>query len=518
VKVLKKGILCCVIAAVLALGLCVGTFAAVEVAPAEMYAEKQMALDWLDQPEIVEKYGKMSDAIWSYAELGMQEFRSSKLVADDLERAGFKLERGAAGMPTCFVATYGSGKPVIGLMGELDALPMISNKGVPYQDPLVQGAPGHGCGHNQQAPAAAVAGIAVKKVMDRYGLKGTIKVFGAPAEETVVSRPYMVAAGLFDGVDAVMGNHGSSGIGGGTLGGISGGCALFSTLYSFDGVTGHSAGSPWNAKSALDAVDIMNVATNFLREHLHYGYRMHYVIPSGGEAPNVVPDYASVWYFIRNSDERLLSMVEKVNNCAKAAALATGTELTIRVYTAIHQSVANAAFTKLTHQNTMLVGMPEWSDEEQAFAKALQKELGKPQVGRRTEISSLREYDSTVKFTGGGSTDVAEVSRVTAYKTIGIPNSASGIIGHHWSRVAMGVGTANWKAITATAKVMAATSIDLLTDAKLLKGVRDDVAANIKEYGVYKSYLAPDALPPTDLNAELMEKYRPKMELTYLQP
>ncbi len=519
-KVIRKTILSCMIATILALGLSAVTFAAgaiVDVGPADMYPEKQMAFDWLDQVATVEKYGRMSDAIWSYAELGMQEFTTSKLVADDLEKAGFKVERGAAGMPTCFVATYGSGKPVIGLMGELDALPMISNKGVPYKDPLVEGAPGHGCGHNQQAPSAAAAGIAVKQAMDRYGIKGTIKVYGAPAEETLISRPYMVAAGLFDGVDAVMGNHGSSSFGESSRGGISGGCAMFSTIYSFKGVTAHSAGGPWNAKSALDGVDIMNVATNFLREHLHYGYRMHYVIPSGGEAPNVVPDYASVWYFIRNSDERLLSMVEKVNNCAKAAALATGTELTIRVYTAIHQSVRNAAFTTIAQQNCLLVGMPDWSAEEQAFAIAIQKDLGKPEVGRKTEVRVMREWEPT-KFTGGGSSDVAEVSRVTAYEGFSIPNSVSGVIGHHWSRVAMGVGTANWKAINVCSKAMAGTALDLMTNAKLLKGVRDNVAANIKEYGVYESYLAADALPPNDLNAELMEKYRPLMEPTYLQP
>ncbi len=517
-KVIRKTILSCMIVTILALGLTLGGFAReyVDIGPAEMYPEKQMALDWLDQPQIYEKYGRMSDTIWSYAELGMQEFSSSKLVADHLEKEGFKVERGAAGMPTCFVATYGSGRPVIGIMGELDALPMLSNKGVPYQDPLVEGAPGHGCGHNQQAPAAAAAGIAVKQVMDRYGLKGTIKVYGAPAEETLVSRPYMVVAGLFDGVDAVMGNHGGTSLGGGSLGGISGGCAMFSTLYSFEGVTAHSAGGPWNAKSALDGVDIMNVATNFLREHLHYGYRMHYVIPSGGEAPNVVPDYASVWYFIRNSDERLLSHVEKVNNCAKAAALATGTELTIRVYTAIHQSTRNAAFTTLVQANTVLVGMPKWSADEEAFALALQKDLGKPEIGMPKTLGRCYKYDPTVKFTGGGSSDVAEVSRVTAYQSIRIPGQPPGVIGHHWSKTAGNYGTANWKGTQACAKIMAGTTIDLLTNAKLLKGVRDNVAANIKEYGVYETYLAPGALPPNDLNAELMEKWRPLMEPTYI--
>lgn len=518
-KIVKKSILYGMIVTMLLLGLSVGGFAReyVELPDADMYAEKQMAFDWLSQPRVFEKYGKISDAIWSYAELGMQEFKSAKLLADNLEEAGFKVERGMAGMPTCFVATYGSGKPVIGIMVEYDALPMISQKGrVPYQDPLVEGAPGHGCGHNAQGPAGSAAAIAVKQAMDRYGLRGTIKVFGSPAEETLISRPYMVRAGLFDGVDAVMGNHTGSAFATSLWGpsyGISGN-AMFSTLYSFEGVTAHSAGGPWNAKSALDAVDIMNVATNFLREHLFYTYRMHYVIPSGGEAPNVVPDYASVWYFIRNSDERLLAMVEKVNNCAKAAALATGTELTIRVYTAIHQSHNNEALARLCQKNIELVGMPKWSDEEVAFAKALQKNLGVKVVGLPTKVRPLIEYDPTEKFVGGGSGDPAEVSRVTALAMVSIPiNSAKG---HHWGTVASTYGSITWKGINAAAKAMAGVAIDLMTKPEDVKKIQHEVAEQVKKYP-YRSYLPADATPPNDLNRELMEKYRPKTEPTYLE-
>jgi len=517
-RLVKKSILSFVVVTILVLSLSVGTFAqAVEVPPAELYPEKQMIFDLLDQPNTIEKYGKMSDTIWSYAELGMQEFKTSKLVSDNLVAAGFKLEYGASGMPTCFVATYGSGEPVIGLMGELDALPMISQKGrVATQDPLIAGAPGHGCGHNAQLPAVSAAAIALKQVMEKYGLKGTIKVFGAPAEETLVSRPYMVAAGLFDDVDICFGNHTGSSFGGGTLGGISGGCAMFSTIFSFKGVTAHSAGGPWNAKSALDAVELMNIATNYLREHLNIGMRLHYVIPSGGEAPNVVPDYASVWYFVRNSDEELLGMYEKVVNCAKAAALATGTEMTERVYTAIHQSIGNAALTKLTHQNCMLVGLPKWSDEEEAFAIALQKEIGIAQIGMPKKLSTLKEYVPPTVFTGGGSSDVGDVSRVVPYQSVRIPiNSATG---HHWASVASNYGSAMWKSINANAKAIAATSLDLLINPQLLKEVLDNHTANIEEYGEYESYLAPGALPPNDLNAELMEKWRPLMEPTYLQP
>ena len=342
--------------------------------------EKQAVLDWLARPETVEKFGKISDKIWEYAELGLQEFNSSKLLADTLEAAGFTVERGLAGMPTCFVATYGSGKPVIGILGEFDALPMLSQKArVPKKEPVVEGAPGHGCGHNTMGTAAAAAAIALKEVMTAQGLKGTIKVFGSPAEEIVASRPYMIRAGLFDGVDAVIDNHSSSGFG--TEYGV-GGNALFSTIFTFKGKTAHAAGAPWVGRSALDAVEIMDVAANFLREHLPLSQRLHYVILEGGEAPNVVPDRASVWYYVRNTDEGLEEMYQRVVNCAKAGALAAGVELaSMRVVSAIHQRHANKAAAELFQKNIELVGMPAWSDEEQAFAKALQKELGAEEEG-----------------------------------------------------------------------------------------------------------------------------------------
>jgi len=318
-KLFKKSIKFTLISAILILFLNVHTLTAQDIAP-----EKQFVLDWLSQPQIITKFGKISDAIWSYAELGLQEFKSSKLLADNLEQAGFKVERGLAGMPTCFVASYGSGKPVICILGEFDALPMISQKGrVPKQDPLIEGAPGHGCGHNTMCTASSAAAIAVKHAMDKYGIKGTIKVFGSPAEETLISRPYMIRAGLFEGIDAVIDNHSSSSF---STGYGRGGNAMFSTIFTFKGRTAHGA-SPWGGRSALDAVELMNIATNYLREHLFYTYRLHYVIIEGGEAPNVVPDRASVWYFVRNTDERIEEMYEKVINCAKAAALATGTEL-----------------------------------------------------------------------------------------------------------------------------------------------------------------------------------------------
>jgi len=469
--------------------------------------EKQLVLNWLSQPQTVEKFGKISDAIWSYAELGLQEYKSSKLLADTLEQAGFKVERGVAGMPTCFVASYGSGKPVIGLLGEFDALPMLSQKGrVPSQDPLVEGAPGHGCGHNTMCTAAASAAIAMKEAMDKYGMKGTIKVFGSPAEEIVASRPHMIRAGLFNDVDAVIDNHSGSGFG--TSYGR-GGNAVFSVIFSFRGKTAHGANA-WAGRSALDAVEIMNVATNYLREHLDPAYRMHYVVIEGGQAPNVVPDKASVWYYVRNSDERVEEMYERVLNCAKAGALASGTELSsVRFIAAVHQSYSNRAAAELLQKNIELVGMPPWTEEENAFAKALQKELKAKEEGLPTKVDSLRG-PSPVSI-GGGSTDVGDVTLVTPTASIRFPGQVPGAIGHHWSSVACNYGSTAWKGLNAGAKAIAASAIDLMTKPEELKKLRAEFEETSKKYP-YKSFLPADAKPPLDINEELMKKYRPLME------
>ncbi len=477
-------------------------------APAKVPKEKQFVMNLLASPETVERFGKISDAIWSFAELGHQEFKSSKLLADTLEGAGFTVERGLAGMPTCFVATYGEGKPVIGLLGEFDALPMLSQRGrVPKKEPVVEGAPGHGCGHNTMGTAASAAAIAIKEAMIKFGLKGTIKVFGSPAEEIVASRPYMIRAGLFKDVDAVIDNHAGDefGTGWGTNGN-----AISSAIFTFKGKTAHSAGEPWLGRSALDAVEIMNVGTNFLREHLPLFHRLHYVILEGGEAPNVVPDRASVWYYIRSTDEGLADMFERVANCAKAGALATGTELEpVRIISAVHQSHSNKAAAELFQKNIELVGMPQWSDDEQSFAKALQKELKAEEKGMPSAIEKLRGPGEV--FIGGGSTDVGDVTLIAPTATIVFPGGVPGAIGHHWSAVACYYGSAAWKGINAGAKAIAASAIDLLTRPEELKKMRVEFEEMIKKTP-YKPFLPPDAQPPTELNERLMRRWGPLVD------
>jgi aminobenzoyl-glutamate utilization protein B len=471
---------------------------------ADLYKAKRNALEYLSDSLIISKFGHISDAIWSFAELGMQEFKSSSVLIKTLEEEGFNVEKEVAGLPTCFVASWGSGKPVIGILGEYDALPALSQKPLTtVQTPIVDGAPGHGCGHNMMGTAGIAAAIAVKRSMEQNNLSGTIKFFGSPAEETVISRPYMVREGVFKDVDAVIDNHASSELS--TSYGVNG-TAVMSVVFSFKGRTAHAAAEPWNGQSALDGVELMNVASNYLREHLFYTSRLHYVITEGGEAPNVVPDKASVWYYIRNTDERLEEMYGRVLDCAKGAAIASGTKLdTVIVLTAIHQRHSNKGMAEIIQKNMEIVGMPEWSEREQVFAKALQKELGEKETGYPLKIKTLKP-PSEVQV-GGGSSDVGEVTLIAPTATLNFPGGVPGEIGHHWSTVTSGYGSAAWKGLNTGAKVMAASALDLLTKPEVLSKIKKEFTDYSKDHP-YKSFLPEGAKPPLYLNKELMDKYR----------
>jgi aminobenzoyl-glutamate utilization protein B len=475
---------------------------------ADLYKAKKNALEYLDDSLIVRKFGKISDAIWNFAELGMQEFKSSAILIKTLEEEGFKVEKGVAGIPTCFVATWGTGKPVIGILGEYDALPGLSQKALsPVQIPVFDGAPGHGCGHNMMGTAGIAAAIAVKKSLEQNKLKGTIKFFGSPAEEIVISRPYMVREGVFKDVDAVIDNHASTELS--TSYGVSGD-AVMSVVFSFKGRTAHAASSPWSGRSALDGVELMNVATNYLREHLFYTYRMHYVVTEGGEAPNVVPDKASVWYYIRNTDDRLEEMYQRVLDCARGAALASGTTLdTVHLITAVHQRHSNKGMAEIIQKNIELIGMPQWSDQEQIFAKALQKELGEKETGYALKVKPLKKPSETE--VGGGSSDVGEVTMVTPTATLNFPGGVPGEIGHHWSTASSGYGSAAWKGLNSGARVMAATAMDLLTKPELLEEIQKEFTEYSNAHP-YKSFLPDGAKPPLDMNKAIMDKYRVLME------
>jgi aminobenzoyl-glutamate utilization protein B len=322
----------------------------------------------------------------------------------------------------------------------------------------------------------------------------------------------MVKAGLFSDVDAVIDNHASSDLT--TSYGINGN-ALISVVFTFKGKTAHSASAPWSGRSALDGVEIMNVASNYLREHLFYTYRLHYVVTEGGEAPNVVPDKASVWYYVRNTDERLMEMYKRVLDCAEGAAIASGSTLdTARILTAIHQRHSNKGMAEAIQRNIELVGLPQWTEQEQAFAKSLQKELGAKENGYPVEVKQLKAPSG--QQTGGGSSDVGEVTLIAPTATLNFPGNVPGAIGHHWSTVTSGYGPAAWKGLNTGAKVIAATALDLITKPKMLDAIKKEFQDYSKEHP-YKSFLPDGAKPPLELNRELMEKYRDAMSDALLE-
>jgi aminobenzoyl-glutamate utilization protein B len=354
--------------------------------------------------------------------------------------------------------------------------------------------------------AGAAAAIAVKKSMERNGIPGTIKFYGSPAEETLISRPYMVRDGVFNDVDAVIDNHASSGLS--TSCGVAG-TAVMSVVFSFKGKAAHAAGAPWDGISALDGVELMNVAANYLREHLFYTARLHYIIKEGGEAPNVVPDKASVWYYIRNTDERLEATYKRVLDCAKGAAVASGATLdTVTVLTAIHQLHRNKGLAETIQKNIELIGMPVWSEQEQLFAKSLQKELGVKEIGYTFKIEPLK--DPALNELDGSSSDVGEVTMVAPTASVYFPGQVPGSVGHHWSVVTCNYGSAAWKGLNTGARVIAATALDLLTKPKLLQGIKNEFEIQSKDHP-FKSFLPDGAKPPLELNKTLMDKYRDEM-------
>lgn len=461
-----------------------------------------------------EKFWKVSDAIWTYAELGLEEYKSSKLLADTLETAGFRVERGVAGMPTAFVASWsrGTGKPIIGFLGEFDALPMLSQKGGSAQkDPVVPGGPGHGCNHNTMCTMQALAVTALREVMEKSGMNGTLKVFGCPAEEILVSRPYMVRAGLFKGVDAVIDCHGDSMFK--AQWGMEG-LAMYSFIVTFRGKTAHAGAFPWLGRSAADAVELMHAGTERMREHLPDAQRTHWVTTEGGEAPNVVPDRASTWYFARNLDERVEDHFQWILDCAKGAALMTRTTYEVGVLTAIHQRFYNRALAELIFENIKTVGKPEYTKEEEAYARALQESAGLPVVGM--------EYALGVSSPGatpytGGSSDVGDVTLVAPTAGFRFPVGVPGAVPHTWVVASSGPTSIAHKGITTGAKVSAFSAYDLIMRGDSLTQVRAEFE-EMARIRPYKSFLPDEALPPLGWNRALMEKYREAMEPFYLHP
>lgn len=448
------------------------------------------------------------DKVFSHSELGFQEKWTADFITSTLEREGFTVERGVAGIPTAYVATWGSGRPVVGIMGDLDCVPETSQKpGVAYHDPLVPGGPGHGEGHNSASAVDMTAAIAAKRVMERHGLPGTIKLIPGVAEELLASRTYMVNAGLFEGIDLMLATHIATNM---TTGYGLSGLALVSTTFTFHGRSAHGAGSPWEGRSALDAVELMDVAWQFRREHLRLQQRSHSVVSNGGSQPNVVPSLAQDWYYFRETDYPHVRELHEIGQTiAEAAAMMTSTTVEERIYGSAWPQNMSKPLAERLHANILRVGLPQWTAADVALAKAAQRELGRAEVGLPTEVpQELRGS------TGGGSfsNDLGDVT--WNVPTIGLryPGNIPGMTGHHWSSaIAMATPIAH-KGANYGAQALTMTVIDVMTDPDLVaeawRYFREVQTAGMQ----YVSLIPKGTEPPIFLNEERMARYRPLIE------
>ncbi|HEY5617553.1 MAG TPA: amidohydrolase [Vicinamibacterales bacterium] len=459
---------------------------------------------------------EMVDSVFSFSELAHQEFETSRYLTNILEKNGFAVRRGVAGMQTAWLATWGSGKPVIALGSDIDGIPQASQKpGVPYREPLIAGAPGHGEGHNSGVPLNIVAALAVKRIMERDRLPGTLVLWPGVGEELLSAKAWFVREGLFEGVDISLFAHVGSNLN--VSWGSTSSNGLVSIEYTFEGETAHSAGAPWRGRSALDAVELMNAGWNYRREHLRLQQRSHYVITDGGDQPNVVPSRATVWYFFRETEyPRIKEMWEIGDKMAQGAALMTGTTWTSRIVGAawpqhFSKPVAEAMFT-----NIQRVGLPGWSDDDQAFAKAVQKEINAPnQNGLDVELAKMEEPVKDDDKRGGGSDDIGDVSWTVPTVTLRYPSNIPGLPGHNWANaIAMATPIAH-KGVVAGAKVQAMTMIDILLRPELVKSAWEYFTNEQTKEMKYTPFIAADTPPPTWMNKETMERYRPELKKFY---
>jgi aminobenzoyl-glutamate utilization protein B len=457
----------------------------------------------------------MIDTVFSFGELGFQEFETSKYLTAILEKEGFKIERGIAGIPTAWVATWGSGKPVIALGSDIDCIPQASQKpGVAYHDPLIEGAPGHGEGHNSGVPLHITAAIAVKRQMERAKLPGTIKIWPGVAEELVAGKAFFVRDGLFKDVDVVLFAHVGNNLT--TSWGQAAATGLVSVEYTFKGESAHAAGSPWLGRSALDAVELMDTGWNFRREHLRVQQRSHYVITNGGDQPNVVPRLASVWYYFRELDyDHIKQMREVGDSIAQGAALMTNTSVSSRVLGSAWPQHFNKPVAEVMYENIKQVGLPQWSDADQTLAKALQKELKMREQGLTTELGQLTGPANEQALGRGGSDDIGDVSWNLPTVTLRYPSNIPGLPGHNWTdAISMATPIAH-KGATAGAKVIAMTLIDLLTKPELIEQAWKYFREVQTKETKYQPFIGPADQPVITLNKRTMDTYREQMRKFY---
>ena len=416
--------------------------------------------------------------IWQFAEVGLKEFKSSGLLMEQLKKGGFKIKKGISGMPTAFVATYGSGKPVIGILAEYDALPGMSQQVSPDRKPVKTGAAGHACGHSGLGTGAIGAALAAKAAMEKHKLKGTIRLYGTPAEETGIGKVYMTLGGVFDDLDICLHWHPSS-----RNEAWAASCkAMISAKFSFAGTSAHAAGNPESGRSALDGVELMNIGANYMREHLKEDARLHYVITNGGGAPNVVPAKSTVWYFCRADKHEYAEYVFKwLKDVAKGAAKMSRTKLTIKVDTDCHEIIPNMSLAKIITDNMVKIGAPTFNDKEKLFARRLQQPLIKEfrstfpmAIDHRIHRGYLQQRPSK------GSTDVGDISWRIPTGGLRTASMVANCPGHSWQAVASIGSTIGEKGILFGAKSLAVTAVELLQDPRKVAAAKAEFKSRMK--------------------------------------
>jgi len=462
---------------------------------------------------------EMVDQVFSFGELGMQEVETSKYLTGLLEQNGFKVERGVAGIPTAFVAKWGSGKPVISLGSDIDGIPQAWNEpGVGYKQTHIQGAPGHGEGHNSGMPLNVAAAIVVKKIMERDKIPGTLVLWPGVAEEQMSGKAWLVRAGVFKDVDITLFTHVGQSLQ--VSWGQSGSNALISAIFKFKGSSAHAAGAPWRGKSALDAVMLMGQAWEFHREHMELPQRSHYVIKDGGDQPNVVPSTASIWFYFRERDyPRTMAMFEAAKKMAQGATLMTDTQIdTIMMIGSGWSGHFSRPVAEAMYENIQKVGMPTWDEKDQTLAKGIQRELGVPDSGLSTRPGRLNGPVNEATRMGGGSDDIGDVSWNVPTITLNYPSNIPGMPGHNWANaISMATPIAH-KGVVAGAKVQAMTILDILLTPQIVTDAWDYFNTVQTKDVKYKPFFAPTDKPPIWLNADIMAQYRPEMRKYYYDP
>ena len=465
---------------------------------------------------------EMVDMLFSFQELGFQEFESTKYLTGILEKEGFKIERGVAGIPTAWTARWsqGSGKPEISLGSDVDGIPQAGQKpGVGYKDPMIAGAPGHGEGHNSGQAVNVVAAIVVKQLMMRDKIPGTIMLWPGIAEEQMAGKAFLVRAGVFKNTDVTLFTHVGNDLG--VSWGASGSSALISAEFKFKGSSAHAAAAPWRGQSALDAAMLMGTGLEYRREHLRLQQRSHYVIKDGGDQPNVVPSTASIWFYFREQDyPRTMALFEIGKKVAEGAAMMTDTKLdTIRILGSGWSGHFSKPIAEAMHANIQQVGMPKWDDKDQTLAKGIQKELGSPDFGLQEQVNKeLRGAELPLNWMGGGSDDIGDVSWTVPTVTLRYPSNIPGLPGHNWANaISMATPIAH-KGALAGAKVQALTMLDIFLQPKVVADAwtyfKDVQTKDVK----YQPFIRPQDMPPIELNAEIMARFLPQMKKFYYDP